>query len=284
VFYSLEQVAGKPTLQRQGTCLGCHYSLATLGVPGFLARSIPTAADGQTLPWLGNATVTHTTPLEERWGGWYVTGKGGTQAHLGNLLLEDPRAAALPPLEPALPESLDGRFVLDYLTPYSDAVAHLVFEHQLEMMNVLTRIGWEFRIAAAEGHEPTTLERTIEDAVEYLLFVGEARLEPIRGTSGFAETFAALGPRDERGRSLRELQLDGRLMRYPLSYMIYSRVFDALPEDARAAVYRRLAAVLSGAIADERYAHLSPADRAAILEILVGTKPGLPDYFQIGGP
>jgi hypothetical protein len=283
VFYSLEQIAGKPTLQRQGSCLGCHYSLATLGVPGFLARSIPTAADGQTLPWLGNATVTHSTPLEERWGGWYVTGKGGTQPHLGNLLLEDRRATALPPLVPTLPEALNGRFVLDYLTPYSDAVAHLVFEHQLEMMNVLTRIGWEFRIAAAEQREPATLDRTIEDAVDYLLFVGEAKLEPIEGTSGFAEKFAALGPKDGRGRSLRELQVDGRLMRYPLSYLVYSRAFDALPDAARAALYRRLWSVLSGAVADERYAHLSPADRTAIVEILVPTKPGLPDYFQPAG-
>jgi hypothetical protein len=284
VFYSLEQVAGKPSLQRLGTCLGCHYSLATLGVPGFLARSIPTAADGQTLPWLGNATVTHSTPLEERWGGWYVTGKGGAQPHLGNLLLEDPRATALPPLAPALPEALNGRFVLDYLTPYSDAVAHLVFEHQLEMMNVLTRVGWEFRIATAEQREPATLDRTIEDAVDYLLFVGEAKLEPIEGTSGFAEKFAARGPKDERGRSLRELQLDGRLMRYPLSYLVYSRAFDALPDEARAALYRRLWSVLSGGVADERYAHLSPADRTAIVEILVATKPGLPDYFRLEGP
>jgi hypothetical protein len=279
VFYSLEQVAGKPMIQRQGTCLGCHYSLATLGVPGFFTRSIPSAADGQTLPWLGNATVTHSTPLEERWGGWYVTGEGGTQPHLGNLLLEDPRATVLPPLAPALPEALNGRFVLDYLTPYSDAVAHLVFDHQLEMMNVLTRVGWEFRIAAREGREPVTLDRTIEDAVDYLLFVGEANLEPIGGTSGFAEKFAALGPMDERGRSLRELRLDGRLMRYPLSYLIYSRAFDALPDEAQAALYRRLWSVLSG-VADERYAHLSPADRTAIVEILVATKPGLPDYFR----
>jgi hypothetical protein len=280
VFYSLEEVAGKPTILRQGSCLGCHYSLATLGVPGFLARSIPTATSGQTLPWLGNATVTHATPIEERWGGWYVTGKGSTQNHLGNLLIRDSRAKELPPLERRLPAALEGRFVLDYLTPHSDVVAHLVFEHQLEMMNVLTRVGWEFRIAAAEGRATATLDRTIEDAVDYLLFVGEAALEPIEGTSGFAAAFEARGPHDERGRSLRELELDGRLMRYPLSYMIYSRAFDTLPDDARAAIYRRLSVVLSGGEArDARYAHLSREDRSAIVEILGATKPGLPDYF-----
>jgi hypothetical protein len=282
VFYTLEQVAGRPLLQRQGSCLGCHYSLSTLGVPGFFARSIPTAADGQLLPWLGNATVSHSTPLAERWGGWYVTGDVGTQAHLGNVLIEDRRATEFPPLDPAMPEDLDGHFSVDYLAPYSDAVAHLVFEHQLEMMNVLTRLGWEFRVAAAEGRSADTLARTVNDAVDYLLFVGEARIERIAGTSGFAEVFSALGPRDERGRSLRDLQLDGRLMRYPLSYMIYSRAFDALPQAALDAIFERLWSVLSGGVDDPRYAHLASADRAAIVEILVATKTALPDYFAAG--
>jgi hypothetical protein len=281
VFYTLEQAAGKPLLQRQGGCLGCHYSLATLGVPGFFARSVATAADGQILPWLGNAIVNHATPLAERWGGWYVTGGVGTQPHLGNLLLADNRAAELPPLDPRLPDNLSGRFAVAYLTPYSDAVAHLVFEHQLEMMNVLTRVGWEFRVAEAEGRAVDTLARTIEDAVDYFLFVGEAKIGRIEGTSGFAEVFAALGPDDERGRSLRELKLEGRLMRYPLSYMIYSRAFDALPREARDAIYRRLWGVLSGGSDDARYAHLTSADRAAIVEILVATKTGLPDYFVL---
>jgi hypothetical protein len=260
--------------------LGCHYSLATLGVPGFFSRSVPTAANGRTLPWLGNATVSHATPLNERWGGWYVTGDVGANAHLGNALLQDGRATELPPLDPAVPEDLRERFAAGYLTPYSDAVAHLVFDHQLLMMNVLTRVGWDFRVALAEGRALDTLSRTIDEAVEYLLFAGEVKLTPVRGTSGFAEAFAKLGPFDARGRSLRDLKLDGRLMRYPLSYLIYSRAFDGLPAEARAALYRRLWEVLSSAEPGARYSHLSPADRAAIVEILIDTKPDLPDYFQ----
>jgi hypothetical protein len=280
VFYTLERVAGQPRLQRQGTCLGCHYAYATLGVPGFFARSVPTAADGQILPWLGNALVNHSTPLAERWGGWYVTGHVGSQTHFGNALLADNRTPTLPSLSPGVPERLAEALASAYLAPYSDAVAHLVFEHQLEMMNVLTRVGWEARIAAAEGKPIDALERTIEDAVDYLLFVGEAPLGRIKGTSGFAEYFAALGPHDDRGRSLRELQLNGRLMRYPLSYLIYSAAFDALPEAAREAIYRRVWEVLTGAVTDARYTPLSVADREAIVEILVATKPGLPNYFR----
>ena len=280
VFYTLERVAEQPRLERQGGCLGCHYALATLGVPGFFARSIPTAADGQILPWLGNLTVDHATPLAERWGGWYVTGDVGAQAHYGNAQIPDRRAQVLPPLPVGVPRELPPPLAGAYLTSYSDAVAHLVFEHQLEMMNVLTRVGWEYRIAATEERPSADLERTVEEAVDYLLFVDEARIERVRGTSGFAEAFEALGPRDANGRSLRQLQLDGRLMRYPLSYMIYSTAFDSLPAEARDAIYRRLWRMLSGELQDQRYAGLSPSDREAILEILVATKSGLPDYFR----
>ena len=69
-------------------------------------------------------------------------------------------------------------------------------------------------------------------------------------------------------------------MRYPLSYMIYSPVFDALPAEARDAIYRRLWSVLSGEVQGQRYARLLPGDRATIIEILAATKSGLPDYFR----
>ena len=209
-----------------------------------------------------------------------MTGDVGANIHLGNALIQDNRATELPPLDPVVPEDLRGLFPADYLTPYSDAVAHLVFDHQLVMMNVLTRVGWDFRVALAEGRGLDTLSRTIDEAVEYLLFAGEVRLEPVRGTSGFAEAFSKLGPNDDRGRSLRQLQLDGRLMRYPLSYLIYSSAFDGLPAEARDAMYRRLWEVLSSAEPGARYSHLSAADRAAIVEILIDTKPDLPQYFR----
>ena len=62
------------------------------------------------------------------------------------------------------------------------------------------------------------------ELVDYLLFIDEAPLPgPVHGTSGFAEKFAAQGPRDSHGRSLRELDLRTRLFRYPCSYMIYSQ-------------------------------------------------------------
>lgn len=56
-----------------------------------------------------------------------------------------------------------------------------------------------------------------------MLFVDEAPLTgPVKGGSGFAEAFAARGPRDGKGRSLRDFALRRRLFRYPCSYMIYT--------------------------------------------------------------
>ncbi len=103
------------------------------------------------------------------------------------------------------------------------------------------------------------------DAVEYT--------DAISGRREFVEQFASRGVRDAQGRSLRDFDLTRRLFRYPLSYVIYSPAFDALPDDAKAMLYRRLNEVLTGADTSEDFAHLSAADRTAILEILRDTKP-----------
>ena len=52
-----------------------------------------------------------------------------------------------------------------------------------------------------------------DEVVDYMLFVDEAPLpNPVRGRSGFAERMSARGPRDRKGRSLFELDLDRRLL------------------------------------------------------------------------
>ena len=82
------------------------------------------------------------------------------------------------------------------------------------------------------------------------------RLHALRRRSAAARTaskasppsprpFPQRGPRDPKGRSLRDFDLETRLFRYPLSYMIYSAAFDALPDGVRARIYR-LYEVLAG--------------------------------------
>jgi hypothetical protein len=171
-----------------------------------------------------------------------------------------------------------------YPAPESDIAALMVFDHQMHAVNLLTRLGWEARVAGEDGradYGSGTLRGVVRELADYLLFVDEAP-PPGRVTPrpGFAAAFTARGPRDRHGRSLRELDLETRLLRYPCSYMVYSPAFDALPTAARRAVYERLWDILSGRDTSPAYAHLSAADRRAIVEILRDTKADVPDFLR----
>ncbi len=287
IFYILPQSpAQSPQPARDTRCLQCHYASATLGVPGFLARSIPSTRDGMILPWLGNYTTDHRSPLSERWGGWYVTGRGGGR-HLGNApvadrTLQDLRVDDVNLNVTSLVDRFDTR---TYLSSHSDIAALLVFDHQMRMMNLLTRLGWEARVLEHERRlTATSLAGGVNELVDYMLFVDEAPLNPVSGSSAFAERFTARGIKDGTGRSLRDLDLERRLLRYPCSYMIYSDAFVALPDAIRNAVYERLWKILSGSDVSPRYAKLAASDRQAIVEILRDTKPDLPSVFRSARP
>jgi hypothetical protein len=182
--------------------------------------------------------------------------------------------------------SLQNKFDTNaYLSSHSDIVALLVFDHQMYMTNLITRVGWEVRCAlydkASNGAFTTLLRESANELVDYLLFIDEAPLPgTVQGASGFTEKFAAQGPFDSHGRSLRQFDLRTRLLRYPCSYMLYSQAFDSLPDQAKTAIYQRMWQILSGTEKGSRYTRLSLADRQAIVQILRDTKPGLPSYFQ----
>jgi hypothetical protein len=287
VFYTLEQKAtDAPQFQRRTTCLGCHLNADTLGVPGLLMFSTTPASD--TRP-SRSAAMDHRMPLKDRWGGWFVTGSSGRAEHIGN---------AVPALDGHASRELasaSGLFDPDgFRATTSDIASLMVFSHQTFMINLITRAGWEARAADPRLHPPfvaapgedarvaRVMSGVANEVVDYMLFIDETRLmDPVRGASGFAERFSAAGLKDKKGRSLHELDLDRRLMKYPCSYLIYSPAFDQLPPGAKDPIYRRMWEILSGNERLARYrSALSLADRRAIVEILRDTKPGLPAYFQ----
>jgi hypothetical protein len=286
VFYELPQSPTvPPRFRRNNECLACHLSWETLGVPGLMVQSVYPLKDEYS--YVNGFTTVHGSPLEQRWGGWWVTGDAGGAKHIGNVpVMYNDKGSRLPsPTRPLA--SVEGLFDLKgYLAPYSDVVALLVMAHQTNMTNLITRTGWEARLAAASPSQDASA-RVIEaarDLVDYMLFVDEAPLTgPVKGGSGFAESFTAQGPKDGQGRSLRELDLRRRLFKYPCSYMIYTPAFDSLPPAAKNAVYARLWEVLSGRETQPRYRGLTPQDRQAIVSILRETKRDLPDYFQPAG-
>ena len=284
VFYTLSQRATeRPRLQRDDRCLECHASAKTLNVPGILVRSFLTKDDGE-VELLSGLLVDHRTPLADRWGGYFVTGQHGKQSHRGNLFgtaaiarhEKDPLCNAnVTDLAPLLDISR-------YPSAGSDIVALLTHEHQAHAQNLLTRVHYDTVNALRRGDSLRPAYPAIEALLRYLLFVEEVPLtSPVRGTSSFAQEFQKAGPRDEKGRSFRQLNLQTRLFEFPCSYMIYSSSFKTLPLEARQHVYRRLWDILDGQDRSPEFAKLSPESRTAIREILIATKKDLPAYWRL---
>lgn len=301
VFYTLSQTeSDRPKFSRQGdNCLICHASSNTQQVPGHLIRSVYPDARGFPILASGTFRIDHSSPIERRWGGWYVTGTHGAQKHLGNFIA-DSRIQ---------PENVDnaagqniidlgGKFrVSDYLTESSDIVALMVMEHQAEGHNLLTRASYatrqaqhfeaslneELRESATKRWDSTTarIRSACEPLVRYLLYSKEAALTAaIKGNTEFAREFAAKGIRDSQGRSLRDFDLEHRLFKYPCSYLIYTENFRKLPVEASEYVWRRIGEVLTGKDRTPEFQHLTESDRSAIAQILVETVPECPQTLR----
>ncbi len=307
IFYLLhEEKADKPAFERaELDCTQCHIAAGTRGIPGVLVRSVQPTSAGTLVTGASTYITDQDSPFKQRWGGWYVTGKlaDGTLANATAPEGTSGRDVKLATLEKPFDAST-------YLTPGSDAVALLVLGHQTQMHNLITLTNYKTRIAlhtlasqsagagSAEGAvaqvsadaplpEATRhqFERPAEQLLRYLLFANETQLpnldaKEVIASSAFAREFAARGPRDSKGRSLRDFDLSTRIFRYPCSYLIYSDAFDELPEPSKTYVYHRLLEILSGQDKDADFESLSADDRQAILEILLETKPGLPREWQ----
>ena len=292
VFFTIDQTATPaPQIVRRTDCLSCHVSANTLEVPGMIHRSNVLSGDGQVLPMLGSHTVDHRTPITQRWGGWFVTGRYTRppydgSGHLGNVTVAiHPTSGSAATSNEVFVEWLNSNApARGYASHNSDVATLMVFDHQMHAINLITRLQWEARVAAAAGRADFSqgvLRQFVDELMDYLLFVDEvAPPGKVTPREGFATWFTRSGPRDRRGRSLRELDLDRRLLRYPCSYMIHSAAFDALPPDAKRAVYDRMWMALGSETGESRYSYLTPDDRRAIVEILRDTKSDLPDSWR----
>jgi hypothetical protein len=253
---------GKPRLQEESArCIACHGMVNTVA-PGWMVANITATPDGT--PQIADPAhafdfTDQTRPFEDRWGGWYVTGRSENMRHLGNVTAPDPDK----PFD--LPEghtlaNLSGRFDPAHtLTQRSDIVALMTLEHQTGFINRLYALNMRPSDAA------------LDDLAIYMTFGNEAALPgEVQGDSGFAADFAKRGPRDSQGRSLRAFDLKTRLFRYPLSYMITSSTFDALKPEIRDKLIRRVYDLLKA----------KGADGADAIAIAAAIKPGLPDYWK----
>lgn len=298
VFYTLRQTsptqiardayrwrgqAFAPRLQREDSrCLQCHAATHTGRVPGLIVRSVHCDQDGN--PQLNQQMfiTIDSSPMEQRWGGWFVSGSSGTQKHMGSPLdmntVRDLTASDPPTIRPNL---------ISYLRTTSDIVSLLLLEHQVTVQNAITTAGiagrraeFEHRSiqqALGESEYPLSeaiqrrLDHAAEKVVEALLLKDAVRFShPVEPSNHFYREFQQAGPFDKQGRSLRELDLSTRLLRYPCSYLIYSAQFRGLPESIKSRIYRRIEQILRNQN-DAGFRHLSGPDRKALSEILADT-------------
>ncbi len=292
-FFALDlQQRARATLAVDTDCMSCHSGSRTDYRPGFLVRSVFPDHEGFPITSAGSTVVGHDTPIEKRWGGWYVTGLSGKTHHRGNQTADELPSGDtdLDPARGSNITDLSPYFnTARYLQPTSDIVALMVLEHQVQMHNLLTQGSSVVHEQAersrslakhlGEPFDPTapgTLQRVIdsnaEKIVRHLLYADEVALaEPVAGGDAYQHAFRANRREDARGRSLKDFDLQTRMFRYRCSYMVYSRAFGLMPDLLKGAVITRLRAVLTGEHADAAYTHLGKSERRAISAILSET-------------
>jgi hypothetical protein len=298
VFFLLERPGEgqPPRFERSQDCLNCHAGPMTGNVPGFMIRSVYPDATGDPILSAGTRLTGHHSPLEERWGGWYVTGTHDPMRHMGNATATASSVGVTLDARQGLNlRSLTEYFdVSRYPLDQSDIVALMVLEHQVNMHTVLARAHVAVRtalhrhaamLAALDPSDGLpvadsarrVIEVEAERVVKHLLFADEARLasEGVASESSFAEDFVRSAPAARDGQSLKSLRLGSRMFDNRCSYLIYSKSFDHLPPELAAEVAARLREALVG---DDRRglgAHIPAEEKARIARILRETKPSL---------
>jgi len=284
VFYVIEPDGPQGLKIQRDTslCMSCHGTTRTEGVPGMQVRSVFPNADGHPLLAMGTTNVTHETPLQERWGGYYVTGRSSTP-HLGNRTYEEGQPENPKPSD--LTDLRDMINVSRYPRATSDIVALMVLEHQCRMHNLLNAGAMQYRRAyyisraidpASEpdqGSAGRVADGAAEKIVECLFFKDEAKPgEDLVGGEEFQKAFTARYPKTAAGDSLADFQLYDRIFKNRCSFMVYSRTFAELPQRVKEAVLTKMKNVLAGQ--DAGYDWLRESERKRISAILGDTLPG----------
>ena len=304
IFYRMSTPFGrqdKPLIVCDAQCLNCHGSSRTDGYPGMIVRSVYPNSIGSPIFGAGTRRTDHSSPINERWGGWFVTGESAGKRHQGNIYYkEGAPGEAIPVMDyGANLKTLGKAFdTSKYLAPTSDIVGLMVLEHQVMAHNAIIRAHlntkrWLYIDGNVGKHTDRPagqigsaslgyFDRGANDLLRVLLFSDEANLEiwGVEGGEAFQQSFAEGALRDAEGQSLRDLQLLSRLFKNRLSYMIYSSSFEHLHPVMKKAFYKKLWQSLHGKGEAKVIGHLGEKERSRILKILLATKKDLPAYWK----
>jgi hypothetical protein len=274
IFYIFDiPKEGRPLrIERSGRCMNCHAGEETGHVPGLVVKSVVPSPRGGSLTAYRLGATGHGVPFDQRFGGWYVTGRHAITNHWGNLTGRLQNGELL-----TTPNPPGQRFSFDtYPVAASDILPQLLLEHQAGFVNCVVEASYRTRTAlyTSKGKLNSEQERELDEQAaiitRYLLFADEAPL-PSGGVEGDAnyKTDFLRTRRTVRGISLKDFDLRTRLFKYRCSYMIYSPVFAGLPAEIKTRVYGRLRAALD--LDNREYDYLPAVEKKAIRNILKAT-------------
>ncbi len=289
-FCALKPVDGKPKLTRQThDCLRCHGGSFTRDVPGHLVRSVYPDFEGQPIFKAGTHFTDQTTPLENRWGGWLVS--RSPMDHMGNTIFKETDRGA----DQGRPFTIKDVPNIDYPGKGSDIVSLLILGHQTQLHTLMADLTIKTRRALhdqkimdelLQRDEPLSdstrsrIKHAADKVLKCMFFVEEIDLPKIdMAGSVFSKNFTQRSPKDSQDRSLFELQMDGRMLRYPFSYLIYSDTFNNLPPEALNYIWAEIERILAPTERREGYERLSRRNKITIREILLETHPFPKKYW-----
>ncbi|MEM9479174.1 MAG: hypothetical protein AAGA58_05860 [Verrucomicrobiota bacterium] len=296
IHLDIRKPGRQPEIIRHTNCLDCHGGSRTRGYPGLVVRSVYPNDSGRPLLQAGTFDVDHSTPVANRWGGWYVTGNTGNQTHLGNIVAEETEGYEVA-FKKITAESVDDLCDIIDCAPYpggglSDVVALMILEHQVAAQNTMVRANLitqqtlhrhrEMRKALGEPEDSPLdesyqkiLDGQANEVVRVLLFEEEFIMESDgpEGSEKFQTAFTQNARKSNEGRSLKDLRLYERLFKHRCSYTIYSDPFKHLPSEIKSMVLIRLRSILTSKNPPEDFEYLSDSERTRINEILSETLP-----------
>lgn len=272
-LYTFQQVGTRkaPTAIANDGCTRCHGSVESGYAPGFFMRFCLPEMSGK-MTSLINAVEGHERPLEDRFGGWFVTSIDERPYPSAGMIMKEGVA-----VRTRIGEHFDPGM---HLSNGSDILAHLLHEHQIGFHNRLIKTLMSARDnGLAEGTRMLpSHEEDVDEMIRYLLFRGEAAL-PAGGVIGhprYIEDFRKNRRPSRTGASLKDLDLKTRLLKYRCSYMIYTRPWLEMPAEIKAELITRLHRALQSSD-DPLSDHLPEFERLQILRVLRDTLPGLPE-------
>lgn len=283
VFDRLRPGGPVPNVTRSTKCMNCHAGNATRRLPGLIAESLLVSQAGSSLETYRRDVQGHQIPLENRFGGWHLTGEHNLTDNKANVMgLTRNGRIEKTPVPPGQFSNLDL-----HLLPTSDILPHLVHEHQMGFENRLVYAIYTMRqlkaenkgLMSAEGK--AEIEERAQELARYIVFADEAKF-PAKGIVGdpkYAEDFLRDRKMTKAGLSLKDFDMRTRIFKHRCSFMLYTDTWKHAPRELKDRVYYHMAGYLRDQ-PDAQHAHIPPAERLAIRSILKETVTDLPSWWR----